>query len=113
MSSVSREGKSRFSTRKWTLREDNNRHFHGVVDLTESPLNLVLSWRKTAADPVHLVGTFRLDLHELLQGGFIRHEPVGSAGPKVRLRIVREPAGQFVVCANDRGPRFRLTDPGA
>jgi hypothetical protein len=33
------------STRRWTLREDNQSHYHGVVSLNESPLLLELLWR--------------------------------------------------------------------
>lgn len=86
--------------RKWTLRNDNNSHHHGVVKLKESPLYLEFSWRQSAADPVMWVGVFRLNLPGLLQGGYIRYEPVNSIGPKVRLRVVRAIDGKFYVQVN-------------
>jgi hypothetical protein len=58
------------STRIWTLRRDNRAHCHGVVDLSESPLHLDLSWRPDShSDAIH-VGVFHLDLHGLLSGGY-------------------------------------------
>ena len=38
---------------RWTLRDDNNSHHHGVLRLSESPLFLELPWRRTAKDPAH------------------------------------------------------------
>jgi hypothetical protein len=86
------------------LRDDNAGNHHGVVRLSESPLYLILFWRKTAADEVHSVGVFRLDLPELLKDGYIRYEPVDLPGPDVRLRVVRT-HGHFYVQVNDDGPR--------
>ena len=94
--------------RRWTLRADNNSHHHGVVSISESPLYLELSWRETAADPVKRVGTFRLNLPGLLQGGTIRWEPKDSSGPEVRLRIVRGDGGKFYTQVNQDGPRISL-----
>jgi len=65
--------------RKWTLRDDNNSHHHGIVRLSESPLYLDLSWRRTAADRPQPVGTFRLDLVALHRSGCIRSESPGCA----------------------------------
>lgn len=93
--------------RRWTLRDDNHGHHHGVVSLSKSPLYLDPSWRRTASDPLKKVGTFRLDLAELLPDGYIRYDPLGSSGPHVRLRIVRAD-GHFYVQVNDLGPRVLL-----
>lgn len=93
--------------RKWTLRDDNNSHYHSVVSLSDSPLYLELSWRLTAADPIQRVGLFRLNLPGLLQGGFIRHEPVDSLGSGIRFRIVRD-GGHFYVQVNQDGPRILM-----
>lgn len=94
--------------RKWTLRVDNHAHHHGVVRLSESPLYLELSWRATRTAAVKRVGTFCLDLHGLLQNGYIRRE-VGS-GSGVRLRIVRDEQGHFYVQVNEDGPRLQMDD---
>lgn len=93
--------------KKWTLREDNHSHYHGVVSLADSPIYLELSWRRTAESPVHRVGLFRLNLPGLLQGGFVRYEPADSSGPEVRLRIVRA-EGQFFVQVRPDGPRILM-----
>jgi hypothetical protein len=94
--------------RRWTLRNDNHSHYHNVVNISESPLYLELSWRQTATDPVRRVGIFRLNLLGLLQSGYIRWEPVNSSGPEARLRIVRAVDGQFYVQVNQKGLRILL-----
>jgi hypothetical protein len=95
--------------RRWTLREDNQAHFHGVVHLTESPLYLELSWRRNVVGQVKCVGLFRLDLHGLLKRGYIRHDPVDSDGSELRLRTVRAADGLFYIQARHDGPRLRLS----
>ena len=94
--------------RRWTLLNDNNSHHHGVVNIPDSPLYLELSWRETAKDPVERVGTFKLILLGLLQGGFIRWEPKDSSRPEVRLRIVRAWDGKYYVQVNQEGPRMLM-----
>ncbi|MGH9896809.1 MAG: hypothetical protein ACREA0_33380 [bacterium] len=96
------------ASRQWTLRDDNQGHHHGVVRLSESPLYLALSWKETAADPEQPVGVFRLDLRGLLEAGYIRHDPVGSSGDDVRLRVVRRADGTFWIQAKDAGPALEM-----
>src|SRR5436190_15160323 len=99
--------------RRWTLRADNHGHYHNIVTLSECPLYLKLHWRPTAADVVRPVGVFRLDLTGLLRDGYIRHEPAGSHGSDVRLRVVRDDDGSFYVQTNRKGRRFLLASPAA
>lgn len=94
--------------RNWTLREDNGAHFHNIVDMSESPLVLNLSWRPDAQGKASLVGIFKLNLRELVRGGFIRHEPENSSGSKLRLRIKHAGGGRFFVQPRDGAPRFQL-----
>ena len=96
------------SVRRWTLRDDNHCHYHGVVSVVDSPLYLELSWRRTASSPVHRVGTFRLDLYNLLDDGYVRPEPADSSGPEIRLRIVHANDGQFYIQVNQDGPRLLM-----
>ena len=92
---------------------DNNNNFFGKVRLSESPLFLDLSFRETKLGARSRVGTFRLDLPKLLQGGFIRHAPIGSQGDHVLLRIVYYPeTGEFFVQTKKAGPKAPLTNPG-
>jgi hypothetical protein len=93
---------------KWVLRDDNNSHHHGVVNINKVPYYLDLSWRKTAKDQKKQVGLFKLNLPNLLQGDFIRHDPKDSFGPNVRLRIVRTNDGKFFIQVNHDGPRILL-----
>src|SRR5688572_8610330 len=87
-------------SRQWTLRDDNGRHYHNIVRLSESPLYLALSWRETAAAAVKPVGVFRLDLRKLLAKGYIRYESEKGKGDAVRLRVVRRDDGTFCVQVN-------------
>jgi len=93
--------------RRWTLNNTLGQH-NGVVNISESPLYFELSWRETAKDPKQRVGLFYLNLPGLLQGGFIRHEPKDSLGPKVRLRIIRTNDGKFYIQVNQDGPCIQL-----
>ena len=94
--------------RHWTLRADDNNHYHQIVEISDSPLYLEFSWRASSNDPVHPVGIFRLDLVALLGDGYIRTEPVGSSSSNVRVRIVRNNDCNFYIQANSQGPRLRL-----
>jgi len=97
------------SHRSWTLRVDNHAHHHGVVRLGESPLYLDLSWRATKSAPVKRVGLFRLELHGLLQSGFVRPEGHATSS-EIRLRVVRDEHGHFFIQAREDGPRLRMDD---
>ena len=93
------------STRRWTLREDNQSHYHGVVSLNESPLLLELLWRPNATAQVSRVGLFRLNLEKLLAGGYIRRDPVDSIhGNDVRVRFVQA-NGRFYIQTRSGEPR--------
>jgi hypothetical protein len=93
--------------RRWTLREDNHSHHHGVVNLSESPLCLELWCRESAAKEPHLVGIFQLDLEGLLDRGLIRREPSGRPG-NVRLRIFKADDEHFYIQTNENSPRISL-----
>lgn len=97
------------NTRLWTLRRDNRAHCHGVVDLSESPLYLDLSWRPDSHGDEINVGLFRLDLHALLAGGYIRPDPVGSCGTRVRLRVTMRNDGRFCIQNKRDEPSWLLT----
>src|SRR6266576_3844535 len=60
--------------RNWTGNDRSARNHNGVVHLSESPLRICLSWKRSPRDPARLVGEFDLDLHDLLAKGFVRTE---------------------------------------
>jgi hypothetical protein len=95
-------------SRKWVLNDATNSNHHGVVRLSESPLYLHFSWRHSAKDPIQFVGIFRLDLHGLLQHGYVRSEPKDGFGPEIRLRIVLARDGDFYIQVNQDGQRLRM-----
>lgn len=87
----------------WTLRDDNNQHYHGVVSLSESPFFIELKWKPTADGAEQLVGRYWLRLPELLAANFIRFEREGEAGDAVRLRFFRGAGGAvFIQSRSDR-----------
>jgi len=81
------------TSRDWTINDLNDRHFHGIVRLAESPLTIRLSWRATPESAVTSLGCFRLDLHRLLIDGYVRREREGEEAPEVRLRFARNDEG--------------------
>ena len=86
--------------RSWTLRTELGHH-NCCVRLSESPLYLELSWRKTAKDPAHCVGIFRLELKELLRKRYIRPDPINDPDSEyVRVNIVLNDKNQFSLQRN-------------
>jgi len=71
--------------RDWTGNDESARNHNGKVLLSESPLRLRLSWKKSQKDSARLVGIFDLDLNRLLKAGYIRPEP--KSENEVRLRF--------------------------
>ncbi len=71
--------------RDWTGNDESDRNHNGKVPLIESPLRLLLSWKKSSEDSARLIGIFDLDLRRLLKAGYIRLEP--KSENEVRLRF--------------------------
>ena len=93
---------------RWTLRQDNNAHHHGVVDNRSAHVYLDLSWRPSSSGLVTHVGTFKLNLRELLKTNAIRTEPVGGTGDRVRVRVVMLSPKRFVLQVRSGGPKASL-----
>lgn len=86
---VARLSDSEPPSRTWTLRDDNHQAHHGVVGGLETPV-IRLQWRSSASAPVQVVGTFRLHLRTLLRERYVRAEPVGGTGDRLRVRFCRQ-----------------------
>jgi hypothetical protein len=81
------ENDLRVDHRRWNGNDEKGRQtHHGVIRLNESPVDLRLSWTGLSV-PSQIVGSYRLDLHNLLRNGFIR--PDREPG-KVRRKFVRD-----------------------
>jgi hypothetical protein len=99
--------------RTWTLRDDNQRHYHGVVSAAESPLYLRLYWRALADAPVSEVGLFRLDLLALLAEDYVRPEDAGGDGDRLRLRFAHLDDGRIVIQWRGDMPALPVGEVGA
>jgi hypothetical protein len=71
--------------RDWTGNDESDRNHNGKVPLSESPLRLRLSWKKSPEESARPIGIFDLDLRRLLKAGYVRPEP--KSENKVRLRF--------------------------
>lgn len=89
------------SDRRWVGNDSSQRNRNGVIHLAESPLTLALAWREYREAAEHAIGTFRLDLHRLLEARVIRLENEAS----VRVRIIHQHSGEIVL-------QTRLSAPG-
>jgi hypothetical protein len=87
--------------REWTLRDDNHRHHHGEVPLSEDPLHLTLNWKATSNSQVHRVGSFRFHLRELLHAGYVRFD---RGEETVRVRFVRQHDGRICLQSRSSAP---------
>jgi hypothetical protein len=83
--------------RRWVLRDDNQRHFHGVVHLSESPLFVELLWKADARSREQLVGLYRLNLPALVSQGYARREREDESSDEIRLRFVRGERGVVLI----------------
>ncbi len=79
--------------RRWVLRDDNQRQYHGVVHLSQSPLFVELLWKADARSREQLVGLYRLNLPALVREGYARREREHAPGDEVRIRFVRGDRG--------------------
>ncbi len=88
--------------RKWrgTDEEGLNTH-HGVVSLSESPVDMRLRWRRSSSAPTRVIGCFRLELEGLLAEGYVREED--SRPGHVRLKFVHNDNDDCIYVQKDRG----------
>jgi len=88
----------------WTIRDDNQHHYHSTVNSAESPFYLRLLWRATERYQVRTVGCYRLDLRGLLASGFIRREESEGARGDLRVRFVSEDRRIYLRVNRDKPP---------
>ncbi len=72
--------------------------------MSESPLRLRLSWRKSKHDFAHLIGVFDLGLRNLLEAGYVRLEP--RSEDEIRLRFYHDWDNMIYIQVNNKGPRL-------
>jgi hypothetical protein len=92
---------------RFTLRDDNEQHYHRRMRVIESPVYIALAWRANAKSQVHSLGLFRLDLRGLLSAGYIR-----SDGPQpddeVRVRFHRANNGTIYLQTKQGAPALAV-----
>lgn len=88
--------------RDWTGNDESAKSHHGKLPLSESPLRLRLSWKKSPKDSARLVGIFDLDLKQLLKAGYIRYEPKSTS--EVRLRFYHGSDNLVYIQVNAKEP---------
>jgi len=88
--------------RDWTGNDESLRNHHGKVDLSESPLTLRLSWKRSPKDSVHLIGVYELDLRRLLTAGYVRIEP--KTENEIRLRFYHGYDDVIYIQVNSKEP---------
>jgi hypothetical protein len=91
--------------RDWTGNDESGdyRH-HGVVLLSESPLDIRLRWKSAPGAQVQLIGCYRLDLGDLLSKGFVRMEDKDS----IRLQFVHHQDRGIYIRVREDTPRLRI-----
>lgn len=82
------------------------RTFFGLIPLSQSPVVLRLSWKKSANHKPVLVGVYTFDLHKLLDSGYV-YEPENSPG-KVRLRFQYSDGGVIELARRRTGPSIEI-----
>lgn len=92
--------------RDWTGNDESERNHNGKVPLSESPLRLRLSWKKSPKDSARLVGIFDLDLKQLVKAGYIRYEPKSES--EVRLRFFHDRDNVVYIQVNSKERRLPI-----
>ncbi len=94
---------------EWTLNERHGYYTRGGLSLQKSPISLTLHYQALGSVSKRMVCERKeLDLHRLLNEGFIRRDPVGSVGAVVRMRIVHMEDGRFCIQARTGSPEYFL-----
>jgi hypothetical protein len=88
-------------SREWNGNDRVNQHYLGRVRLKETPLDIMLYWKKDDNSPRKMIGAYRLDLKSLLKAGYIR-EVKGDLG-KAILRFQRADGGKIQIAVNTQG----------
>ena len=92
------------SCRRWRGDDEKGTHrHHGAIPLSESPVDIELSWRESENSATALIGRYRLDLHALLSEGYIRRD---SKPGHVRLQFVHD--GDDIYIQHRPEKRLRL-----
>lgn len=94
---------------RFTLRNDNQGHYHRCMRVTGGPIYVDLYWRESKDSPVRPVALYCLDLRKLLSAGYIRLENEDRPG-EVRVRVTKTAYG-FSIQASRWGPELQLEVP--
>ena len=96
------------SHRRWVLRDDNERHYHAVVRVSDSPVYVELLWKANSRGREQEIGLFRLDLAALLAEGYIRFERESAPDDDLRLRFYRGDRGVVYIQSRAESPALAI-----
>ncbi len=65
--------------RSWNGNDEKaGRTWHGFIPEGENPTDIKLQWQTNTAAPLRYIGTYRLNLTELLKAGYIKTKSKGG-----------------------------------
>jgi hypothetical protein len=101
------ESDLRASHRSWVGNDWSQNRHHGIIPISQSPLDIRLGWKSLPGAPVKSIGCYRLNLPALLSGGYVRQEGPGT----IRLQFVHEGNGIYIR-VREESPCLRVGDFG-
>lgn len=78
---------------------------HGFISKQDSPVDIALRWRISVETPQSYIGTFRLNLVELLNAGYIRTDSYRERDG-FRVKFVHGKNGRVYLQKNSKSPRL-------
>ena len=97
------ESDLRANHRSWVGNDWSQNRHHGIIPISQSPLDIRLGWKSSPGAPVKSIGCYRLNLPALLSGGYVRQEGPGT----IRLQFVHEGNGIYIR-VREESPRLRV-----
>lgn len=92
--------------RTWTGNDESYRNHNGKVRLSESPLTINLSWKKSPREPIYFIGTFELELKRLLEDDYIRLE--ANSSNEIRLRFYHDRDNKIYIQTSSKELRLPI-----
>jgi len=90
----------------WNGNDEKGRHtHHGFIRAEDNPTTITLHWRANDAAPHRYIGTYRLNLTELLSAGYVRNDKYGNKDG-FRVKFVHAENGCIYIQKDSDSPRL-------